>query len=186
MRTKLHLPAVLAVALFLAALARRGHWLAVDAVSASGRERSISRLDAPFLTYSQGRCRAVPLRTSTIPLPSAPGFARHVRHAGLKQRELTFEGCTPAYLSRVEAGQRIPSLQILTRLAEQLGTTAEFLATGKHPEPDPLFEAELAARTGETELARRLYSEATTQRPAGRERARRSSSRPPRVRRRRP
>src|SRR6185503_13122975 len=80
--------------------------------------------------------------------------------AGLKQRELTFEGCTPAYLSRVEAGQRIPSLQILTKLAERLATTPEFLATGKHPEADPLFEAELAARTGDTELARRLYLQA--------------------------
>ena len=80
--------------------------------------------------------------------------------AGLKQRDLTFEGCTPAYLSRVEAGQRIPSLQILTRLAERLGTTAEFLARGTAAEPDGLFEAELAARTGETGVARRLYSEA--------------------------
>ena len=80
--------------------------------------------------------------------------------AGLKQRELTFEGCTPAYLSRVEAGQRIPSLQILAKLAERLATTAEFLATGKHPEADPLFEAELAARTGDIELARSLYLQA--------------------------
>jgi tetratricopeptide (TPR) repeat protein len=75
---------------------------------------------------------------------------------------LTFDGCTPAYLSRVEAGQRIPSLQILTKLAERLATTAEFLATGTHPESDPLFEAELAARTGDIEFARRLYSHAVT------------------------
>jgi tetratricopeptide (TPR) repeat protein len=103
----------------------------------------------------------VPRRPSThIDDPAAVGARiREARTAaGLKQRELTFEGCTPAYLSRVEAGQRIPSLQILTRLAERLGTTADFLATGKHPEPDPLFEAELAARTGDTELARRLYT----------------------------
>jgi tetratricopeptide (TPR) repeat protein len=86
--------------------------------------------------------------------------------AGLKQRELTFDGCTPAYLSRVEAGQRIPSLQILTKLAERLGTTAEFLATGKYPEPDPLFDAELAARTSDTDLARRLYAAAKTNGPA--------------------
>jgi len=104
----------------------------------------------------------VPRRPSThIDDPAAVGARiREARQAaGLKQRELTFEGCTAAYLSRVEAGQRIPSLQILTRLAERLGTTAEFLATGKHPEPDPLFEAELAARTGDTELARRLYGQ---------------------------
>ena len=100
----------------------------------------------------------MPRRPSThVDDPAAVGTRiREARTAaGLKQRELTFEGCTPAYLSRVEAGQRIPSLQILTRLAERLGTTAEFLATGKHPEPDPLFEAELAARTGDAQLARR-------------------------------
>lgn len=105
----------------------------------------------------------MPRRPSThIDDPGAVGARiRAARQgAGLKQRELTFDGCTAAYLSRVEAGQRIPSLQILTRLAERLGTTAEFLATGKHPEPDPLFEAELAARTGDTDLARRLYREA--------------------------
>lgn len=104
----------------------------------------------------------MPRRPSThVDDPAAVGARiRAARNeAGLKQRELTFEGCTAAYLSRVEAGQRIPSLQILTRIAERLGTTAEFLATGKHPEPDPLFEPELAARTGDTELARRLYTQ---------------------------
>lgn len=107
----------------------------------------------------------MPRRPSThIDDPAAVGARiRAARQdAGLKQRELTFEGCTAAYLSRVEAGQRIPSLQILTRLAERLGTSADFLATGKHPEPDPLFEAELAGRTGEIDLARRLYLEAKT------------------------
>jgi tetratricopeptide (TPR) repeat protein len=106
----------------------------------------------------------LPRRPSThVDDPAAVGARiREARLAtGLKQRELTFEGCTAAYLSRIEAGQRIPSLQILTKLAERLGTTAEFLATGKHPEPDPLFEAELAARTGDADLARRLYSQAT-------------------------
>lgn len=106
----------------------------------------------------------MPRRPSThIDDPAAVGARIRAarKAAGLKQRELTFDGCTPAYLSRVEAGQRIPSLQILTRLAERLGTTADFLATGKHPAPDPLFEAELAARTGDTELARRLYARAS-------------------------
>ena len=110
----------------------------------------------------------VPRRPSThIDDPAAVGTRiRAARQAAaLKQRDLTFEGCTPAYLSRVEAGQRIPSLQILTRLAERLGTTAEYLATGKHPEPDPLFAAELAARTGDPELARELYSEAAKSGP---------------------
>ncbi len=80
----------------------------------------------------------------------------------MTQRGLAFEGCTPAYLSRVEAGQRIPSLQILRSLAERLGTTTEFLATGAQPlaEQDPLFEAELAGRTGDRRTAKRLFAEA--------------------------
>jgi len=82
--------------------------------------------------------------------------------AGLTQRGLAFDGCTPAYLSRVEAGQRIPSLQILRSLAERLGTTTEFLATGAQPreERDPLFEAELAGRTGDRRTAPRLFTKA--------------------------
>ena len=67
--------------------------------------------------------KEVPRRPSThIDDPVAVGTRiREARlAAGLKQRELTFEGCTPAYLSRVEAGQRIPSLQILTKLAAEL------------------------------------------------------------------
>jgi tetratricopeptide (TPR) repeat protein len=111
----------------------------------------------------------VPRRPSThVDDPAAVGARLRAARleAGLKQRELTFEGCTPAYLSRVEAGQRIPSLQILTRLADALGTTAEYLATGKDPETDPLFDAELAARTGDTDLARRLYREKAQTGPA--------------------
>jgi tetratricopeptide (TPR) repeat protein len=85
----------------------------------------------------------------------------------LTQRGLAFDGCTPAYLSRVEAGQRIPSLQIIHTLAERLGTTAEFLATGvqAREEPDPLFEAELAGRTGDRTTARRLFTKAMASEP---------------------
>jgi transcriptional regulator with XRE-family HTH domain len=41
-----------------------------------------------------------------------------------------------AYLSRVEAGERTASLSALTAIAERLGTTALYLATGReHPCP---------------------------------------------------
>ncbi len=81
--------------------------------------------------------------------------------AGLTQRGLAFDGCTAAYISRVEKGERVPSLQILKTLARKLEVTAEFLATGSNEpdELDVLAEAELAARLGETERAERLYRE---------------------------
>lgn len=50
--------------------------------------------------------------------------------AGISQRQLAFDGCSPAYISRVESGQRIPSLQLLVELAKRVGTTADYLAHG--------------------------------------------------------
>ena len=32
--------------------------------------------------------------------------------AGLSQRELAFPGCSAAYISRIERGERVPSLQV--------------------------------------------------------------------------
>jgi tetratricopeptide (TPR) repeat protein len=79
--------------------------------------------------------------------------------AGLTQRELAFEGCTAAYISAIEAGTRVPSLQVLRELGRRLGVSADFLATGAS-EPggvDPLFDAELAARLGDSAQARAAY-----------------------------
>jgi transcriptional regulator with XRE-family HTH domain len=53
---------------------------------------------------------------------------------GLSQRELA-EGLTRvsfAYVSRIEAGKRTPSLSALIRIAERLDTSALFLATGRN------------------------------------------------------
>jgi tetratricopeptide (TPR) repeat protein len=83
--------------------------------------------------------------------------------AGLTQRELAFDGCTAAYLSRIEVGQRIPSYQILRVLAGRLGTTADFLAAGLEPgteDVDPLFEAEVAVGIGDVDHGRELYESA--------------------------
>lgn len=83
--------------------------------------------------------------------------------AGLSQRDLAFPGCTPAYISRIEAGLRVPSLQILRQLGERLGVTADYLATGVDPSApsfDPLAEAQLAARLDDVKRARRLYKAA--------------------------
>jgi transcriptional regulator with XRE-family HTH domain len=50
--------------------------------------------------------------------------------AGLSQRQLSFPGCSAAYISRLEAGDRVPSLQLLRKLAVRLGADEQFLATG--------------------------------------------------------
>lgn len=63
---------------------------------------------------------------------------------GITQRGLAFDGCTYAYLSRLENGGRQPSAQVLEEIARRLDTTAHYLKTG---EEDPRELAlELAAK----------------------------------------
>ena len=70
--------------------------------------------------------------------------------AGLSQRQLSFPGCSAAYVSRLEAGDRVPSLQLLRKLAEKLHADEEYLATG-------IERVEQAApQVVEAEIERRL------------------------------
>ena len=81
--------------------------------------------------------------------------------AGLSQRQLSFPGCSPAYISRIESGDRIPSLQLLRELGRQLGVSEDYLATGSETQGDRaglLVEAEVALRLNELDEAERLYS----------------------------
>jgi transcriptional regulator with XRE-family HTH domain len=71
---------------------------------------------------------------------------------GLSQRELAAPGVSYAYISRIEAGTRQPSVKALRRLAAKLGVTAEYLETGS--ELDPTQQREL--RLADLELAVRL------------------------------
>jgi transcriptional regulator with XRE-family HTH domain len=50
--------------------------------------------------------------------------------AGLSQRELATDGVSNAYISRIEAGLRVPSLQAVIALARRLDTSAEQLVFG--------------------------------------------------------
>ncbi len=80
--------------------------------------------------------------------------------ACLSQRRLAFPGCTAAYISRIEAGARVPSLQMIQQLALRLDVSGQWLATGVEPataDPAELVEAEVALRLGELEEAERLY-----------------------------
>src|SRR5918997_5234648 len=95
--------------------------------------------------------------------------------AGLSQRQLAFQGCSPAYISRIEAGDRIPSLQLLRELGRRLGVTEDYLATGSSSAPKTfvLLEAEIALPLDDLDRARELYREALAQAvsPADRSRA---------------
>jgi tetratricopeptide (TPR) repeat protein len=82
--------------------------------------------------------------------------------AGLSQRQLAFPGCTAAYISRLEAGARVPSLQMVNQLALRLDVSGQWLATGVEAaavQPAELIDAEVALRLGETDEADRLYRE---------------------------
>jgi tetratricopeptide (TPR) repeat protein len=80
--------------------------------------------------------------------------------AGMSQRQLAFPGCTAAYISRLEAGARVPSLQMINELASRLGVSSSWLAVGvdaPFTEPVDLLEAEVALRIGDIEEAEQLY-----------------------------
>src|SRR5437868_4463054 len=80
--------------------------------------------------------------------------------AGLSQRQLAFPGCTAAYISRLEAGARVPSLQMVNQLALRLEVTGQWLATGVETvetESSDLLDAEVALRLGEVDEAEDLY-----------------------------
>jgi tetratricopeptide (TPR) repeat protein len=81
--------------------------------------------------------------------------------AGLSQRQLSFRGCSPAYISRIESGDRIPSLQLLRELGRRLGVTEDYLATGSAFGSDrggAVVEAEVALRLNELDEAEHLYT----------------------------
>ena len=94
---------------------------------------------------------------------------------GLSQRRLAFPGCSPAYISRIEAGDRIPSLQLLRELGRRLGVTEDYLATGVETvetvRGGALVEAEVALRLDDVESAERLFEEALNDAGAPAERA---------------
>ena len=87
-------------------------------------------------------------------------------HVGLSQRQLSFPGCSPAYISRIESGDRIPSLQLLRELGRRLNVTEDFLATGAEGPFEHsalLTEAEVLLRLNELEAAEEQYTETLKQ-----------------------
>jgi tetratricopeptide (TPR) repeat protein len=73
---------------------------------------------------------------------------------GLPQRELAAPGVSYAYISRIEAGQRQPSVKAIRTLARKLGVSAQYLETGSATTNEEdrelrLADAELRLRLGE-------------------------------------
>ena len=69
---------------------------------------------------------------------------------GLSQRELSERGVSYAYISRIEAGARRPSVKALRMLARKLGVSADYLETGS--EIRETDERELQISDAELEL----------------------------------
>ncbi len=81
------------------------------------------------------------------------GRLRRLRlEQGLSQRDLSSPGITYAYISRIEAGARTPSVKALRMLAKKLGVTPEYLETGSELDASDLREL----RVAEHELRLRL------------------------------
>lgn len=62
---------------------------------------------------------------------------------GLSQRDLAFPGCGAAYISRMERGERVPSLQVIRVLAGKIGVSEDWLAWGRD-KVDPAVAAKVA------------------------------------------
>jgi transcriptional regulator with XRE-family HTH domain len=84
---------------------------------------------------------------------------------GLSQRQLASHGVSSAYISRIESGQRIPSVRAIRLLARRLGVTPEYLEYGVDIAPVEALElrltdAELRLRLGDHSVEARHALEA--------------------------
>jgi len=94
-------------------------------------------------------------------------------HAGLSQRGLAFPGCTAAYISRIEAGDRVASPRVLRELAERLGVDYAYLTGASDVSAmSVLDDAEVALRLDEMDDAAGLFQRALDEAREERERAR--------------
>lgn len=70
--------------------------------------------------------------------------------AGLSQRALAFPGCSAAYVSRMERGERVPSLQVIRVISEKTGVSEDWLAWGKEKIDPAVAEKVSAVRAADT------------------------------------
>lgn len=79
--------------------------------------------------------RTLHIYADNVPTRRAETVGERIRRLreerGLSQRELAEPGVSYAYLSRIEAGQRMPSEKALRKLAAKLGVTPLHLEVGR-------------------------------------------------------
>jgi len=90
-------------------------------------------------------------RTPHYDDPVAVGRRLHEAReaAGISQRELAFPGCSAAYISRIERGERIPSLQVMRELARRIGISESALAYGRERLDTAVSDAVTAVEAAE-------------------------------------
>lgn len=102
-------------------------------------------------------------RTPHYDDPVAVGLRLHTAReaAGISQRELAFPGCSAAYISRIERGERIPSLQVMRELARRIGISESRLAYGREridvAVRDAVEAAEAAEAAGDPSEVAKAY-----------------------------
>jgi transcriptional regulator with XRE-family HTH domain len=95
--------------------------------------------------------------------PVAVGQRLHAAReaAGISQRELAFPGCSAAYISRIERGERIPSLQVIRELARRIGVSESGLAYGRDridtAVSDAVTAVEAAEAAGDRDALAKAY-----------------------------
>jgi tetratricopeptide (TPR) repeat protein len=94
------------------------------------------------------------------PLPKSESVGTRLKRLrlerGLSQRALASPGVSYAYISRIEAGERTPSVKALRKLAGKLAVSAHYLETGS----DLREEEARELRLSEAELKLRLEQDA--------------------------
>jgi transcriptional regulator with XRE-family HTH domain len=116
-------------------------------------------------------------RTPHYDDPVAVGARLHAAReaAGISQRELAFAGCSAAYISGIERGERIPSLQVMRELARRVEIAEAELAYGRESMDPAVLRAlravEVAEEADGREVARAYQALARAASRAARERA---------------
>jgi transcriptional regulator with XRE-family HTH domain len=89
-------------------------------------------------------------REQALPSRGMPTVGDRIRQRrlelGLTQRELATEGVSYAYVSRLEANTRWPSVKALRALAPRLGVSVHWLETGEQDPAEELARLVIASR----------------------------------------